>query len=76
MVNAADADDLSLTGALLKGIKKRFDEGKGVGTLIHTSGAAIFGEDSNGVFDPQAKFWTVGRKLCDSSIVTTTYWFF
>ncbi|KAI0056479.1 NAD(P)-binding protein [Artomyces pyxidatus] len=58
VINAADADDLALTNAILKGIKRRADEGKPKGVLIHTSGSAVFLDGGKeGRFDPEARIW-------------------
>lgn len=46
VINAADSDTVALTTAILRGLRKRYDEGKGVATFIHTSGAAIFSDGS------------------------------
>lgn len=65
VVNCANSSDVLLITPILQGFKKRFEQGKGVGTLIHTSGAANF-IDSNkeGKFDPSAKIWTVCSLVC------------
>ena len=58
--NNADADDVELTEAILRGLKKRYDSGKGIATLIHTSGAADFLDGKQeGKYDPSARVWTV-----------------
>lgn len=58
--NSADCDDVALNEAILKGLKRRFDQGKGVGTLIHTSGTASFMDGGKeGRFNPDARVWTV-----------------
>ena len=70
VANCASSSDVSLTIAILKGLKSRFENGKGVGTLIHTSGAANFLDfNKEGKFDPNAKIWTV-RGLCSSTFYT------
>ena len=70
VVNCASSSDVSLTIAILKGLKSRFENGKGVGTLIHTSGAANFLDfNKEGKFDSNAKIWTV-RGLSYSSLYT------
>ncbi|KDQ11249.1 hypothetical protein BOTBODRAFT_35549 [Botryobasidium botryosum FD-172 SS1] len=59
VINAADADDLPLTKAILRGLKAKHDAGRGTGSLIHTSGAMMFGDDeTNGRRNPDAKVWT------------------
>ena len=58
--NCTDSRDIPLNDAILKGLKKKFDEGKGVGSLIHTSGAANFADGTGqGKYDPTTKEWTV-----------------
>lgn len=60
VVNTADCDNIGLKDALLKGFRKRFDEGKGLSGLVQISGCAIYLEGpKDGKHDPQAKVWTV-----------------
>ena len=62
--NTATADDVPLNEAILRGFKKRFEDGRGVGTLIHTSGTANFTDGrTDGKFDPQARIWTVSPDM-------------
>lgn len=72
VINAADSDDVGLNTAILKGFKQRKDQGRGIGSLIHTSGTAIF-IDSNkeGKYDPDGKVWTVSNLLIFFSILVT-----
>lgn len=61
--NTATADDVPLNEAILRGFKKRFEEGRGVGTLIHTSGTANFTDGrTDGKYDPNARVWTVRHR--------------
>ncbi|KAI0311124.1 hypothetical protein OF83DRAFT_1177883 [Amylostereum chailletii] len=58
VINCADCDDLPLTEAILSGIRKRFQEGKPKGILIHTSGTGCFVDGKlEGKFDSQGKIW-------------------
>lgn len=62
VINTADSDNTVLRDAILSGFRKKFAEGKGVGSLIHTSGTAIFWDGiMEGRFDPKAKVWTVSE---------------
>ena len=72
VITATDAGNIGLKDALLKGFKKRFDDGKPLGAYIHTSGAAIFLDGSKeGKYDFSARIWTVriyingGFLFCD-----------
>lgn len=65
VVNCANSSDVLLITSILQGFKKRFEQGKGVGTLIHTSGAAnLIDSNKEGKFDPSAKIWTVCSLVC------------
>ncbi|KLO11811.1 NAD-binding protein [Schizopora paradoxa] len=58
VVNAADCDDLPLTEALLKGLKRRKEESGKIPTLIHTSGIAVFFDDTkDGSYKPDDHFY-------------------
>ena len=59
VVNTADSDNLDLLGAILRGIKKRCDAGKGVGSFIQTSGTAVFFDEPRGEDNPHGRVWTV-----------------
>ena len=62
VINTADSDNVSLKDALLKGFKKRFEEGKGLPGFIHTSGCAIFADGvTDGKANPDGKVWTVSQ---------------
>ncbi|THH01272.1 hypothetical protein EW145_g6947 [Phellinidium pouzarii] len=59
VVNAADSDNVQLSDAILRGLKRRKDEGRGVAVLIHTSGGAIFNDKGkDGRFNSNLKVWT------------------
>ncbi|THH01273.1 hypothetical protein EW145_g6946 [Phellinidium pouzarii] len=59
VVNAADSDDIQLTNAVLRGLKRRKEEGRGIAVLIHTSGDAIFNDNGKeGKHNPNMKVWT------------------
>ncbi|KIP03939.1 hypothetical protein PHLGIDRAFT_121145 [Phlebiopsis gigantea 11061_1 CR5-6] len=59
VIATTDAGNVGLKDALLKGFKKRFDDGKPVGAYIHTGGAANFLDGTKeGKYDPTAKIWT------------------
>jgi uncharacterized protein YbjT (DUF2867 family) len=61
VVNAASADDLPATKAILRGLKRRHDAGRRKGTLVHTSGVAVFTDGTKeGKFYPDAKVYNVG----------------
>lgn len=65
VINTADSDNVSLKDALLKGFKQRFDEGKGLGGLIQTSGCAIYFDGlKEGRRNPEGKVWTVSDTVC------------
>lgn len=51
VLNAADADDATLAGAILQGCKLKFDSTSVRSVYIHTSGLAVLGDRSEGVFD-------------------------
>ncbi|KAI0056477.1 hypothetical protein BV25DRAFT_1920922, partial [Artomyces pyxidatus] len=56
--NVADSDDVALMTAILKGAKRRVDDGKPKNVLIHTSGAAVFLDGSTeGKYDPEGRIW-------------------
>jgi len=58
VINAADCDDLPLTEAVLKGLKKHKAETGKIPTLIHTSGIAVFFDDTkDGSFKPDGHFY-------------------
>lgn len=42
VINAADADDVGLVTAILRGLKARRDAGKSIGAFIETSGVMMF----------------------------------
>ncbi|KAG9100589.1 hypothetical protein FS749_014342 [Ceratobasidium sp. UAMH 11750] len=48
VVNCADADDLELTKALLKGIKQRNESGAKLPIFVHTSGTSVVGDAPSG----------------------------
>jgi uncharacterized protein YbjT (DUF2867 family) len=61
VINAANADDLPATEAVLRGLKRRYNAGRPKGTLVHTSGAAVFTDGTQeGKFYPDAKVYNVG----------------
>lgn len=60
VINAADSDDVALTEAILRGLKRRHEAGRAKGTLIHTSGVAVFlDSEKEGKRDPNGKIWNV-----------------
>jgi uncharacterized protein YbjT (DUF2867 family) len=60
VVNAADADDLDMVNAILKGCKQSFDQYDGKKTLfIHTSGTMLLQDHANGSFEPSAPVYDV-----------------
>ncbi|KAI0056495.1 NAD(P)-binding protein [Artomyces pyxidatus] len=71
--NIADADDVSLTAAILKGAKRRVDEGKSKNVLIHTSGVAVFLDGTTeGKYDPNGRIWNDNNEDDIKSITTST----
>ncbi|KAF9515085.1 hypothetical protein BS47DRAFT_1294327 [Hydnum rufescens UP504] len=54
IINAADADDLALANAVIRGIEK---SKKKLPILIHTSGTALVISGSTGEFEEDAKIW-------------------
>lgn len=61
-VNAADADDVALSTAILAGHKARVVEDKQApAILLHTSGVGVFLDDGKeGKHDPNSKVWNDG----------------
>jgi len=58
VVNAADADDLPLTKAILEGFKSRSKTSSDNPILIHTSGTGVVSDDAEGEFAPTGqKIW-------------------
>jgi len=58
VISAADSDDLPLAEAILKGLKKHKEETGKIGTLIHTSGIAVFFDDTeDGSYKPDGHFY-------------------
>ncbi|KAH8113546.1 NAD-binding protein [Phellopilus nigrolimitatus] len=58
VINVGNCDDVGLTLAILKGLKAKHTKSLGVGTLLHTSGTAIFMDEKMTKFDPNSKVWT------------------
>ena len=60
VVNAADADDLPLTKAILQGLKTRSMTVAYSPILIHTSGTGVISDQAEGEFAPSGqKIWNV-----------------
>jgi hypothetical protein len=60
VVNAADADDLPLTKAILQGLKARTKTIGYKAILIHTSGTGVVSDQAEGEFLPSGqKIWNV-----------------
>ena len=60
VVNAADADDLPLTMAILEGLKARSMTATFKPILIHTSGTGVISDQAEGEFTPSGqKIWNV-----------------
>lgn len=59
MINAASSFDLELTNAILRGMKRRVEEGKAKGVLIHVTGVASFVDGSLTGSYVEGKFWNV-----------------
>jgi len=58
VVNCADADDLELTRAVLKGLQTRALQGGAKPILLHTSGTGVVSDTAEGDFRPDAeKVW-------------------
>ncbi|KAI5116212.1 hypothetical protein M0805_005928 [Coniferiporia weirii] len=63
VINAANSDDLALIEALLAGLRQKKEEGRGTGTLLHTSGALVFLDGSKeGKFNPDGKVFDDGKE--------------
>ncbi|EUC64034.1 NAD-binding domain protein, partial [Rhizoctonia solani AG-3 Rhs1AP] len=64
--NAADADDLDLTRAVIRGLKSQKERG----ILIQTSGTGLLSDNYNGELTPEgSKIWNVQSfKTCDLEI--------
>ncbi|EJD07987.1 NAD-binding protein [Fomitiporia mediterranea MF3/22] len=59
VINAADCDNVDLLNALLEGQKRRKAQRKPAGSIVHTSGAFIFVDNSeDGKFNANGKLWT------------------
>ena len=59
-LNCADSDAVDLNEAVLDGMRKRREQGKTVGVLLHISGTAVFCDWSkSGKFDENVKMWNV-----------------
>ncbi|KAI0056499.1 NAD-binding protein [Artomyces pyxidatus] len=69
--NTADADDVSVTTAILAGAKRRVDEGKPKNVLIHTSGVAVFLAATGGTYDPNGRVWNDNSEEDIRSITTS-----
>lgn len=54
ILNAADADNAALANSALQGCKQRFNATAVKSIYIHTSGLAVLGDKSEGIFDPVA----------------------
>lgn len=50
VVEAGDSDNPELVDALLQGMKKRQEEGKGITTFLHVSGTGTLVDDARGEF--------------------------
>jgi hypothetical protein len=60
VINAADADDLPLTKAILEGLKARAKTVTHKSILIHTSGTGVVCDDAEGEFaESGQKIWNV-----------------
>jgi len=63
VLNAADADDAHLASAILQGCKLKFEATSIKSVYIHTSGLAVLGDGSEGVFDPSCPVYDVGLSI-------------
>jgi hypothetical protein len=61
ILNAADADDLELTKAILAGSKRTTIAVRRTPILIHTSGTGLVVGEPTGKRDPNAKVYNVGQ---------------
>lgn len=62
VINSAHCDDVSLAEAIIAGLRRKRDEGRGVGAFIHTSGAVAFLDGiKDGTCPPDRKIWSVCR---------------
>ncbi|VDB85182.1 unnamed protein product [Peniophora sp. CBMAI 1063] len=56
-INAADCDDETLCQTMLGAMRKRKQDGKGKGVLLHTSGTMLFNDVSAGGKRVDGKYW-------------------
>lgn len=56
VVNAADADNLEASLAILRGAKQRFEKTQTPTTLIHTSGTGVLTDDARGMYSTDTIF--------------------
>ncbi len=64
VVNVATSDDDEFIGAVLRGMKKRFESGKGKGILLHTTGSGVFlDKTTDGSFNPKSKIQSVSGQV-------------
>ncbi|KIM28749.1 hypothetical protein M408DRAFT_23411 [Serendipita vermifera MAFF 305830] len=71
--NAADADDLNLSNAILEGCKKRFAATAVKPIYLHTSGTAIFMDGAKGIFNSSAHVFD-DRKTAEIRDISPTAW--
>ena len=58
-MNAADSDDVGLTEALINGLKRRKENGKVAGVLVHISGTGVFIQPGQGRWEEGIRVWDV-----------------
>jgi nucleoside-diphosphate-sugar epimerase len=60
VINCGSSWDVGLTKAIIEGLVKRFEEGKGKGRLIHISGTGNFVDGrTDGKLSEESKVWSV-----------------
>lgn len=74
VINLADCDDLPLAEAVLKGLKLYKERTGKVTTLIHTSGTAVFFDDTkDGSYKPNGHFYDVRMTFCSQNLCKLTF---
>jgi nucleoside-diphosphate-sugar epimerase len=69
VINSGSSWDVPLTKAIIQGLKNRYDEGKGKGSLIHLSGTGNFVDGGkDGKYSSESKVWNVSDRVSLLSI--------
>ncbi|KAI0038117.1 hypothetical protein FA95DRAFT_1600200 [Auriscalpium vulgare] len=63
VINTADSNNVKLMEAILRGARRRYDEGKKQSVLVHTSGVAVLLDGGReGKFDMSGKIWNDAKE--------------